>query len=148
MENSQNKFMVTARVEKLLVTDAFASCILKVKRIKHLHPVMVKNRGNGLRKEKFVTERFLFPKRMTYRVYNSKEDVCRMSSYHHLTCLQQGKTYKLEFEFVQCNNGHDEFLLLHEVKDVPLSLDVKLDVLRNWRQFLATPTFFRPSFLR
>ena len=130
-ENSENKFVVTARVKRLLVTDGFASCILKVKRIQHLHPVMVKRHSNDMGKEILVTKRFLFPKSMAYRVYNSKEDISRMSTYHNLSQLQLGKTYALKFEFVKINE-REEFLLLHEVKDMPLSLSVQLDVLRSY----------------
>ncbi len=130
-ENAKNKFIVTAKVKSLLVTDSFASCILRVKKIQHLQKIMVKRRSRGdLREEKTISKRFLFPKEIEYRVYNNKENVHKISSYYQLTHLQVGKTYKLKFEFVGFA-GDEEILLLHDLKDMPVSMNTMLDLIRN-----------------
>ena len=130
-ENSKNKFVVTARVKSLLITDGFASCVLRVKKIQHLQKIMVKRRSRGdLREEKTISKRFLFPKEIEYRVYNNKENVHKISSYYQLSHLQVGKTYKLKFEFVGFA-GDEEILLLHDLKDMPVSMNTMLDLIRN-----------------
>lgn len=131
MEKNKNKFIVTAKVKRLLVTDGFVSCILLVKKIQHLQKIMVKSRfGDGLRKEKTISKRYLFPQKIEYRVYKNKKNVHKISSYYQLTHLQVGKTYELKFEFVGFD-GDEEILLLHDVKDLPLRLENVLDLIRN-----------------
>ena len=131
MEENRNKFIVTAKVKSLLVTDSFASCILRIKKIQHLQKIMVKRRSRGdLREEKTISKRFLFPKEIEYRVYNNKENIHKIFSYYQLTYLQVGKTYEFKFEFAGFD-GDEEILLLHDVKDLPLRLENVLDLIRN-----------------
>ncbi len=141
MEETKNKFIVTAKVKSLLVTDSFASCILRVKKIQHLQKIMVKRRSRGdLREEKTISKRFLFPKEIEYRVYKPEnvgklcvykpENVDKLCSYYQMTLLQVGKTYKLKFEFV-CFEGEEEILFLCDVRDVPLGMKTELDYIRD-----------------